>query len=815
MTEINDYFDGNVYKSDIFRKKYTIKEDDTVEDCFNRIIDKICHNESDEFKKELFDSLFDNIWRPGGSIIAGANKHDRKMSIFNCSTVKIDEDNLESIYHTRFEAAKMAAHRQGFGVRFDTVRPKNSSINNSAEESEGAVHWMKSFNNIATEVGQKGRKPAMLFCLSITHPDVEEFIDVKNDLKEINNANVSVLITDDFMRALERGDETFETKFVFEDGREFVKEINPQTIFKKIITNAHRQGEPGLQFIDFMKRWSIQEAMGEKYEITATNACGEKPVPNKSVCCLASFNMGNVPGIYEAGFIPFMEKYVPMLVRFMDDVVQYEIDNKYKSPLKDQMLMVEKLREIGLGVTNMHKWLADQGFAYDSVEAVEAVEEFFKNYLYFAFKASCDLAKERGPAPAWSDLSLEELHNNETDYLRFIFGEFPDLEKMYYKSGLRNCSLLSIAPAGSITSTLSSEVWSTGIEPMIGAWYWRKTRINNANYDYYFTLEDITKRMLLEEIKKSDSSTKDEDFKTIENFKPTLDNDGVIGKQILSLIEKYIDTSLIKSAHQIDPFKKVEMMGRVQKWVDAAISVTYNLPEDISVDDVEKLYRDAHKKGLKSITVYRTGSREDIYVFEDPETNRKRILNRGVKFCGERPNQIEFHCAPKRPTDLKCDIHHCAINGEKWIVLIGLFEGVPYEIFCGKKNEDFNISKNIKEGTLIKKRGGKYSLKIDYKNTSVQYDSITSLFMNEEYKTITRMISLALRHGIPYEHITDQLKKTSDFITDFMSVVSRVLNKYNKEFVPTKDYSCPICGEPMIKNSGCEECSSCDFSRCG
>lgn len=387
--------------------------------------------------------------------------------------------------------------------------------------------------------------------------------------------------------------------------------------------------------------------------------------------------------------------------------------------------------------------------------------------------------------------------------------EVPDYHYYYLENGCISHN--------SISMTFPNDCLSSGIEPTIGYAYWRKTRaVSKNDYDYYFVLSSVVKNILLKRISESNNVN---DYELINNFSGSeLDQDGEIGKSILNVVNRYIDTKLLKSAHEIDPFKKIELMSKVQQWVDAAISVTYNLPEDYKLENLHSLYTEAFNKNLKALSVYREGSREGILIFDDPVTHKKKYNNKGIISCDDklyRPDNIVYHCAPKRPKKLLCEIHHCSVAGEKWIVLIGLLNNSPYEIFAGKKNELFNISVNVKDGEIVK-NGQNYTLKIPYRNSYIEYNEITELFMNEEYKSLTRMISLSLRHGVYHEFIIKQLKKSSNFVGDFVAVVSRVLSKYIKDFYYNNNESlCPNCGEFLLNESGCIKCICCGYSKCG
>lgn len=1150
---IEEYLNHDEMCISVVKKKYLEYPEQPIEEFYQRVITNICDNsvenqetDKDAFIKACQEDWYNGIWKGAGSILAAAPLRDKKISVFNCTCLEIQEDSIEAIADARKWAAQMAAHRQGLGINFSKLRPRGAKINNSAEVSEGAVHWMKSFDCLANEVGQRGRLPAMLFALDVSHPDIEEFITCKDELNNINNANISVFVDDDFMQCVEK-DEEYTLSFTCDDGEVIEKKIEARKLYNLICKQAWKNGEPGIIFKNKFKRYSIQEAFGyeivcgnacrlasstvltpngistigrinvgdmiwdgkgwtkvirkwktghkpvyryftnageftgtdnhhivengkkvevknassidiatgpktgkiifdrqavmdglvigdgtvvlrnseyatpvlcigqkdsdyftsevssligrisgkyeyyiktnitvselshtyertipdryfygdtntvasflrglfsangnvlnskksrriclkqssfelvkqvqmmlsslgiysyitkhdatwtthrngrylskpaydinitgdanifrnkigfiqkykqerldqvasvsrrskktsfditsfvylgteDVYEITVDNEfhvywsegslvsnCSEKPLTNQGVCCLAPLNMEFVPNPFtdKKAFHSFMQDTVSRMVRFMDDVIQYEIDLPYKSPTEQQKESVQNLREIGLGVLNLHKWFYNNNVAYGSDKSIKMTDEFFKWYQYYAFKASCELAISRGPCIAWDNTHdagrLEELL---TPFLVSLFTEFPDLEKMYFNTGIRNAALLSVAPTGTVSMTFPNML-STGIEPLIGYAYWRRTRAlsNNQGYDNFFVLPNTIKKMVLDKFQEQapayqEAYRKDYDF--IKNAPASqLDQDGTFGKKVIEIINKYIDTSLIQPSHQIDPYQKVKLMSAAQKWIDASISVTYNVPFEFTEKDTQKLYRDAYEYGLKSITIYRDGSREGIYIFEDPITYAKKM----AKLYGtpeedteKRPTDIQYQRAPKRPEELPCELHHTSIKGEQWLVLVGMLNNNPYEIFAGKKNEDFNISKNIQTGKIIKATKGIYTLRIYTAASWIDYHNIADLFMNTEYKALTRLISLSLRHGVYSEYILEQLKKSSDFVSDFMAVISRVLSKYIGTTSKETGKTCPQCGASIVRIEGCEKCSAnCGYSRC-
>lgn len=827
---IEEYLNHDEMCISVVKKKYLEYPEQPVEEFYQHVIENICDNsiENQEHDKASFveacqNDWYKGVWKGAGSILAAAPLRDKKISVFNCTCLDIQEDSIEAIADTRKYAAQMAAHRQGLGVTFSKLRPRGAKINNSAIVSEGSVHWMKSFDNLANEVGQRGRLPAMLFALDINHPDVEEFITCKDNINSINNANISVLLNDEFMKCVKE-DKDYILSFTCNDGEVIEKVVKAKELFALICKQAWKNGEPGVIFKEKLKRYSIQEAFG--YEIVGTNACSEKPLTNQGVCCLAPLNMEFVPNPIndKDNFHKFMQDVIPRMVRFMDNVVQYEIDLAYKSPTAMQRETVEQLREIGLGILNLHKWFYNNNVAYGSDESIKMTEEFFKWYQYYAFKSSVGLAVKRGPCPAWANAhDLNKLEEWLTPFLENLFNEFPELKDLYYSVGIRNAALLSIAPTGTVSMTFPNML-STGIEPLIGYAYWRRTRAlsNNQGYDNFFVLPNTIKKMVLDKFQEQapayqEAYRKDYDF--IKNAPASqLDQDGTFGKKVIDIINKYIDTSLIQPSHLIDPYQKVKLMQAAQRWIDASISVTYNVPFTFTEEDTQKLYMAAYEYGLKSITIYRDGSREGIYIFEDPITYAKKMAKLyGTQEPeeGKRPSSIQYHRAPKRPEELPCELHHTSIKGEQWLVLVGMLNGSPYEIFAGKKNEDFNISKNIQSGEIIKATKGIYTLRIHTATSWIDYHNIADLFMNVEYKALTRLISLSLRHGVYSEYILEQLKKSSDFVSDFMAVISRVLAKYTSSVPKDTGKVCPQCGASIIRLEGCEKCSAeCGYSRC-
>ena len=809
-----DYFNGNQMCINVFYSKYThfLQEEErreTPPEVFKRNAGELARFESDPKYEEMwFDLMYNDWFRPGGSILSGLGS-GRNESLLNCTTLPIKGDSLEDISEAEYSLMKCAAYRQGIGMELSPLRWRGAKIGNAAEESTGVIPWGKKLSNVGIYVGQRGRMPAVLESLLISHPDIEEFITSKLEKGELENCNISVQIPDDFMDCLKNNKPW---KLCFSTHREtFEKEVDPSYLVDLIANTAAQSAEPGVQFIDLMRRGSmvnaIYESTGdERFRVISSNACSEKPLPPYGVCNLGSINMEKFstdPDQYKQE----LSQIAPYLVRFLDDVVSYELEFN-KSPLEAQKWILEQTREIGLGVTNLHGWLLKQDIQYDSDEAIELVEDFFKTYSFCIFRSSVELGRERGPAPALERVSsIKNLYENST-YFKNIVDEFygGDYTKV---DSLRNLAHMSNAPTGSLSNTFSTPCIASGVEPIIGPWYWRKTRaVTKGTYEYYFVIPERVKEYVLKQIP-NDS----EDYQKLYDFPGSVkDDDGKIGKEFVELIQSYVSDEFFKPAHQIDYYKKIDLMSRLYKWMDAAISCTFNLPPSATKDDVQDIYLYAYDKGVRAVSVYVEGSREGILIFDDPVTHKNKQAKQNL-LCLNRPEDIVYHCAPKRPESLECDIHHCTVKGEKWLVLVGIFNGKPYEVFCGTQ-EDLYLPRSITTGTITKEKS-QYNLVIQNKRTNVKYENIADILMTAEQKALTRMLSLSLRHGVPLEFITKQLRKSKNDITDFASVVSRVLGRYETQSLEEEE-KCPSCGEPMVKQEGCIQCMNqeCGYSRC-
>jgi len=375
---------------------------------------------------------------------------------------------------------------------------------------------------------------------------------------------------------------------------------------------------------------------------------------------------------------------------------------------------------------------------------------------------------------------------------------------------------MSVAPTGSLSSTFPIPCFSSGVEPFPGPYYWRRTRaIDKGKYIHYFIIPDKIKNYVLDKLN-ADSY----DYQLLSAFPGSvLDEDGAIGLKLADIINRNLPKGFFKPAHYIDPLQKIKLMAGIYRWVDAAISCTYNLPATSTIKDVENIYMEAFNHGVRAVSVYVDGSREGILLFEDPKTSEANFEKKQPGGCSEldRPLGIVPNCAPKRPAELPCDIYYTSIKGEMWTVLVGLLDGKPYEIFCGN-SEDLYLPKTCNNGIIRKQGKGRYELDVVIRRSPVIYKDLASILMTDGQKGMTRLLSLALRHGALPRYIVEQLKKTNGSISDFSTAISRVLGKYVGTYELTGDENkCPKCGEnSLMFTEGCIKCISegCTYSRC-
>jgi ribonucleoside-diphosphate reductase alpha chain len=856
-----EYFQNNQFAIDAFKKKYALTSDESYAQAVKRVCDFVASVESTQELREYwsarwFDEIYNDWWHPSGGIMQGAGSN-RKISLANCTTVSLgakreDEewDSLESIIkNAAYTIAKCAAYRQGLGIDFSRLRPNGCKVLNSANQSTGAVHWMEFEDKIGYFVGQKGRIPAMLFSISCEHPDVEEFIQVKSDYTKIQNANISVQCTEKFYKAVE-ADEDWELTFTVpaikkgdkiyvdvhsidmhttkekDTGRYyrlathdrkkevFSKIVKARKLMELIAKNMHQNAEPGIQNIDIARKYSNSDALyDEKDEydsrILSTNACSEQYLSRESLCVLASINCGKFSAKQEI-FMGQLEKVSHSINRFLDNVNECELVNQtFATP--HQELAIRKLRRTGAGVTNIAAWLFKKGLPYGSKEGNEAIEEFVKWYNYWLYISTEELGLEKGDfglfnKEKWREAPFVSRIMKLSEQLNAEF-KVPLLKGTH----ARNVTVSSIAPTGTLSLMFRDFVLSYGIEPAFFMYFWKRTRMT-GKYEYYFCVPRVIRDAFAEAgipIPMASDTIKDT-------------WDGKIGAPIAKFIEEHRHKFKFKESTDVTAMDKLELMSKVMKWIDSSISVTYMLPIGSTWKEVYAFILEAHRKEVKSIAAFPDKKMygivsnmpfktlafklkdENVVIghqnFSDDELTELNLSRENI--------QTKTNDYPKRLPSIDADIHVVSVKGEKFVIVVGIQNNQPYEIFGGHIN-GFSFKFTQKKGKITKVKKGQYALEID----DICIDDFSKQFTPTE-QILFRMASMAMRHGVPPQFVVEQLQKAQNDITSMAAAAARVLKKYIKDGTAISGRKCPSCAKELIYIDGCCSCPACGWSQC-
>jgi ribonucleoside-diphosphate reductase alpha chain len=788
MKEILEWFKGNELASNVWLDKYALRKDgvviektpgDTIERIANefyRIELKYKNPLSYERILWLLDGFKHVI--PAGSPLFGIGNNYALTSLSNCYAIDSPVDSYGGIMKTDEELVQLMKRRGGVGVDISTLRPSGAKVSNSAGSSTGAVSFMNRYSNTTKEVAQEGRRGALIITMNVNHPDIIKFIESKDDVSKINGANISIKITDEFMKAV-IDDTIFETSF-----KSNKIGLKAKDIWNKIVHQAWKSAEPGVLFWDKIISESPSDCY-EDFKTITTNPCGELPLCSYDSCRLLHVNIASFvvnPFTKAAYFdIDSYRQTVYDSQRLMDDMIDLEEEKLQKilekiwsdpesTELKDREIRLwtnikrklTKGRRTGLDtMLGLADALAMLGYKYDSDEALAVADMIAAVGASECYKSDVQLAKERGAFPDWN-YELEKNNPFLTRIFDILWNDgFTDTLEDYKTYGRRNISCLTIPPSGSVA--IIAQV-SSGIEPVFNLSYTRKRKVTS---EYEGKKYQDKNGEWWEEYKMYHLGF--QTWKSQTNF------------------DKEEESPYFGStANQIDPLQKVRLQGLIQQWIDHSISITHNLPETIKEEEVSKIYMEAWKCGCKGVTIYREGSRDGIF------TNTKKVI-------------FEQHDAPKRPKSLEHDVYSVMSKGQHWIVSVGIMNNKPYEVFVFNNAEPFT---GKIQGEIIKIGKGRYDLKIPNKI----YTNITGATSDEE-NLLTRMISTSLRHGADIRFVVDQLNKSEGDITSFGKAIARVLKKY----IPngTNGSHCTECGHVLVFEGGCEVCPNCGYSKCG
>ena len=823
------YFDGDELAARVWVSKYALKDSEgniyelTPDDMHRRLareLERIENKYPNPMDAEtIFGLLRDFRYViPAGSPMAGIGNSRQAGSLSNCFVIGIDgkPDSYGGIMRIDQEQVQLMKRRGGVGHDLSHLRPKGSAVKNSALTSTGLVPFMERYSNSTREVAQDGRRGALMMTVSIKHPDAEAFIDAKMTPGKVTGANVSVRIDDAFMQAVENGTPYLQQYPVDAAEPQFTKEIDAAALWRKIVGNAWKSAEPGVLFWDTIRRESVADCYADLgFETISTNPCGEIPLCPYDSCRLLAVNL------YSFVNNPFTEKaefdfgklrdVVGKAQRLMDDIIDLEMEKidiilakidtdpepeEVKAPERDLWLKIKaktlRGRRTGLGTTAEGDMIAAMGLKYGTPEATEFSVQVHKAVALAAYRSSVDMAAERGAFEVFD--AGREAGN---PYIARLCEADPQLGSDMRRQGRRNIACLTIAPTGA-TSLLTRT--SSGIEPVFMPVYKRRRKINaaeaGARVDYVDDSGDAFEEYIVYHPK----------------FLEWMKVAGIEART--NYTQDEIDEIVSRSpysgatANDIDWYEKVNMQGAIQKWVDHSISVTINLPADISEDAVEQLYRKAWHAGCKGCTVYRDGSRSGVLV--------------SIEKKSDKPQPA---VAIKRPIELDADVVRFQNNKEKWIAFVGLVGGTPYEIFTGLSDDEDGLflPKSVTHGKIIKAVDDNGNKRYDFqfinkRGHKTTIEGLSDKF-NPEYWNYAKLISGVLRYGMPIDQVlklVGGLELDSQSINTWKMGVERALKKYLPNGTCAKGQKCPNCGqETLVYQEGCLICTACGTSKCG
>ena len=834
------YFEGDELAARVWATKYALKDSQgnyfelTPDDMHRRIAREIARIER-KYKNPMDEQLlFDlmNHFRylvPQGSPMAGIGNNLQVGSLSNCFVIGLngEPDSYGGIIKIDEEQVQLMKRRGGVGHDLSHLRPKGAEVKNSALTSTGLVPFMERYSNSTREVAQDGRRGALMLTVSVKHPDSEAFVDAKMTEGKITGANVSLKIDDAFMQAAIEGKEYTQQYPIHAEKPKYTQNIDATTFWNKIIHNAWQSAEPGVLFWDTIIRESLPDCYADLgFKTVSTNPCGEIPLCPYDSCRLLAINLYSYvenPFTPNAKFnFSKFKEHVMYAQRMMDDIIDLEMEKietiiaKIETdPETDEVKATElnlwkkikdktsQGRRTGVGTTAEGDMIAAMGLTYGTEEATKFSVEVHKTLALAAYRSSVMLASERGAFPVFD--YKREVNNPFMNRLKEADSELYDLMVKY---GRRNIACLTIAPTGT-TSILTQT--TSGIEPVFLPVYKRRRKVNandkEVRVDFVDESGDAFEEYVVYHPK----------FITWMNIKGIEVKDNYTQEQIDEIVAKspyYKATS-----NDVDWLNKVKMQGAVQKWVDHSISVTINLPNDVSEEMVNKLYVEAWKSGCKGCTVYRDGSRSGVLI------SLKNEKKKTTENAAPSPADENGFVTHKRPIELDADVVRFQNNKEKWIAFIGLIDGKPYEIFTGIADDDEGIfcPKSVSKGKIIKvidENGQKrYDFQfVNKRGFKTTIEGLSEKF-NPEFWNYAKLISGVLRYRMPIAQVlklVGSLELDNQSINTWKVGVERALKKYLPNGEKASGQTCPNCGqESLVYQEGCLICTNCGTSRCG
>ncbi len=758
--------------------------------------------------EEKIYNLFKNFKYiiPQGSVMSSLGNKNVIASLSNCVVVPPVYDSYGGIFYTDQQLAQLFKRRCGVGVDLSNLRPRGAKVSNAAKTTSGAVSFMNRFSNTTREVAQNGRRGALMLTMDIAHPDIEEFVTIKQDLTKVTGANVSIRLSDEFMMAVVKDDD-FTLRWPIESEHPtYTKTIKAKKLWNTIIKCAHNTAEPGLIFWDRQHYYSTSSVY-PGFKNSSTNPCSEIAMQGGDSCRLIALNLYSFvenPFTDQAKFN--FEKFYEVTYesqRLMDDLVDLELEavdkifNKImhdKEPDKIKQVEIEtwkllyktgkKGRRTGLGFTALADAVAALGFKFDTDDALKVVDEIMKTKFKGEFDSSIDMAITRGKFEVFNP-EIEKY----SEFVQMIEKEFPEIYGRMMQYGRRNISISTVAPTGSLSMLAQT---SSGIEPVFLLSYKRRRKVNEG--------DDKAKVAYVDDMGDA--------FEEFDVYHPKL-------KKWMEITGK---TDIKESpysgatAPEIDWLKRVEMQALVQKYTTHSISSTINLASDVPVDLVGDIYIESWRKGLKGITVYRDGSRSGILVSKEDKKEKQHE---------ECYAETIF---PKRPKKIEARVVRFQNDYDKWVAVVGLINNKPYEIFTGKIEDAFILPAWLERGWVIKNRDengeSRYDFQfLDKQGYKVTFEGLSRTF-DKEYWNYAKLISGVLRHGMPIQYVVDLINNLNMYdenINTWKNGIARTLKQFVEDGTQAKDKKCGECGDPegLIYEEGCLKCKNCGHTKCG
>ena len=836
-----EYFKGDELAARVWSTKYALKDsfgnlyEQTPDDMHHRLAGEIARIEqkyaNPMSEAELFELLRDFKYIvPAGSPMTGIGNDFQVASLSNCFVIGQDgsADSYGAIIQIDEEQVQLMKRRGGVGHDLSHIRPHGSPVKNSALTSTGLVPFMERYSNSTREVAQDGRRGALMLSVSVKHPDSEAFIDAKMEQGKVTGANVSVKMHDDFMQAAIEGKMYTQQYPIDSDAPTYTKEVDAAKLWKKVIHNAWKSAEPGVLFWDTITKESVPDCYADLgYKTVSTNPCGEIPLCPYDSCRLLAVNLYSYvknPFTPQAEFdFELFKKHVAVAQRMMDDIIDLEVEKIEKilakvesDPEAEEIKRTERElwekilakttqgRRTGVGTTAEGDMLAALGLCYGTPEATAFSVEVHKTLALAAYRSSVMMAQERGAFKVY-DAKREE--NNP--YIQRIKEADPELYALMVEHGRRNIACLTIAPTG--TTSIMTQTTS-GIEPVFQPVYRRRRKVNPNDKNVHVDLVDEV----------GDSF---EEYVVFHHkFITWMNANGYTYDPAHRYTTAEIDELVEKSpyykatANDVDWLEKVHMQGAIQKWVDHSISVTINLPNDVTEELVGQLYEEAWRCGCKGCTVYRDGSRTGV-LEGMKEKKKKEESKKDEKNCVCFDNKVRI-----RPAELECDVVRFQNNKDKWIAFVGLKDGVPYEIFTGLADDEEGIllPKSVTKGKIIRVVQEDGTKRYDFQFVNSRGFKTTmeglSYKFDKEFWNYAKLISGVLRYGMPIDQVIKMistLQMDSESINSWKVGVERALKKYIQDGTVVQGQVCPNCGNALIFEEGCMHCRECGYSRCG